>query len=295
MKPTIENVINNNEFNWQFREYHCKKKQEQFSCPWHYHSEYELVLYRDPDNVFNGTYFAGDGVGSIKRNSLFLFGPGLPHMITGSINNEAGQGHYSMILWFRHQWIESLVTAMPELKYIKKFLQNASYGLQFSPETAEEVFQLLNNIHSHEPRHQLLRVLQSLNLLADDSKTHKLSVNPYGLHVTNSDDESSKRVELARRFIERNYAQSIKIRDLCQSLHISESSAYRLFERHFLESFSDHLKNFRIGKACEMLVNSELSIALVAEQSGFNNLSNFNRQFKTVKGMTPSDFRSQYN
>ena len=295
MKPTIENVINNNEFNWQFREYHCQKKKEQFSCPWHYHSEYELVLYRDPDNVFHGTYFAGDSIGNIKRNSLYLFGPGLPHMITGNINNEAGQGHYSMILWFRHQWIESLVTTMPELKYIKKFLQHASYGLQFSPETAEHVFQLLNNINSHEPHHQLLRVLQSLNLLADDQKAHKLSVNPYGMHVTNSDDESSKRVELARRFIERNYAQPIKIRDLCLSLHISESSAYRLFERHFLERFSDHLKNFRIGKACEMLVNSELSIALIAEQSGFNNLSNFNRQFKTVKGTTPSDFRAQYN
>ncbi|EGU46448.1 AraC family transcriptional regulator [Vibrio ichthyoenteri ATCC 700023] len=295
MKPTIENVLNNNQFSWQFKEYHCKKKTEQFSCPWHYHSEYELVLYRDPNHVFQGTCFAGDSVTTIQRNSLFLFGPGLPHMVSGMINDDKGQGHYSMILWFSHQWLESLVASMPELKFIKKFLQRAAYGLQFSPDTAEKIFQSLNNLDSYEPHHQLLRVLQSLSLLADDANSDKLSVNAYGLHMNNSDDESSKRVEAARRFIERNYAAPIKIKDLCQSLHISESSAYRLFERHFLESFSDHLKRFRVGKACEMLLNSELSIALIAEQSGFNNLSNFNRQFKTVKNMTPSDFKAQYN
>ncbi|MFA0413882.1 helix-turn-helix transcriptional regulator [Vibrio renipiscarius] len=295
MKPTIENVLNNNQFSWQFKEYHCKNKIEQFSCPWHYHSEYELVLYRDPNHVFQGTCFAGDSVTNIEPNSLFLFGPGLPHMISGTINDDKEQGHYSMILWFRHQWIESLIDSMPELKFIKKFLNHADHGLKFSTETTEKIFHMLNNLDNDEPHHQLLRVLQSLSLLADDVNASKLSVNPYGLHIRNSDEESSKRMEAAKNFIEQHYAESIKISDLCRHLHISESSAYRLFERHFLESFSEHLKRFRIGKACEMLLNSELSVALIAEQSGFQNLSNFNRQFKTVKNMTPSDFRAQYN
>lgn len=108
------------------------------------------------------------------------------------------------------------------------------------------------------------------------------------------DHESTRRVELARRFIEQHYSEPIKVGDLCQSLHISESSAYRLFERHFLENFSEHLKRFRIGKACEMLVNGDMPVASIAELSGFNNVSNFNRQFKGVKGMTPSQFRAQY-
>nr|WP_087021213.1 helix-turn-helix domain-containing protein [Thaumasiovibrio subtropicus] len=64
---------------------------------------------------------------------------------------------------------------------------------------------------------------------------------------------------------------------------------------YFCESFSEHLKGFRIGKASELLVNSQVPVSLVAEQVGFNNLSNFNRQFKTVKGMTPSHFRAQFN
>lgn len=295
MKPTIENVLNENNFNWMVKEYHCRVKKEEFTCSWHYHSEYELVLYRDQNGVFKGRYFAGDGIGEINHNSLLLYGPGLPHMLIGNIDGDAERGHHSLIFWFRHQWVESLIENFPELKNLSRLLKRASYGLQFSHETAEYIHQQLRNIEHYEPHHQLLRVLQALCALADDESSSKLSLHAYGLHNANLDDESTRRVEMARQFIEQNYARPIKIDDLCQTLHISESSAYRLFERHFVESFSEHLKRFRIGKACEMLVNTPLSVASIAEQAGFNNISNFNRQFKSLKGMTPSDFRSQFN
>lgn len=140
-----------------------------------------------------------------------------------------------------------------------------------------------------------MHLLEALSVLADDNAASEMSSNGYAIGASIQDDEQHKRVESARRFIENHFHRSIKIHDVCQALHMSESSAYRLFERHFNESFSEHLKSFRIGKACELLVNSQAPIALVAEQSGFTNLSNFNRQFKSVKGMTPRDFRVQFN
>ncbi|MBA5761574.1 helix-turn-helix transcriptional regulator [Vibrio sp. 404] len=294
MKPTIENVLSENNFNWIIKEYHCRGKKEEFTCPWHYHSEYELMLYRDKNNVFQGRYFAGDSIGEIHHNSMQLYGPGLPHLVTGRSDGDEEHGHHSLIFWFRHQWLESLIQTMPELKNLRRLLKRAAYGLQFSVDTAEYIYQLLSGIEHYEQHHQLMRVLQALCALADDEST-TLSLNAYGMHEMDVDDESTRRVELARQFIEKNYAKQLKIEDLCSALHLSESSAYRLFERHFLESFSEHLKRFRIGKACEMLVNSEYSVAIIAELAGFNNLSNFNRQFKAVKDMTPSAFRAQYN
>lgn len=295
MKPTIENVMNENNFNWKVTEYYCQTKKLEFTCPWHYHSEYELVLYRGTNKTFSASYFAGDSIGEIGHNSLLLYGPGLPHMVAGQVSSDEEPEHHSMIFWFRHQWVESLIQTLPELKNLQRLLKRATYGVKFSLDTAEHIYQLLKDLEKLEPHHQLLRVLQALCALADDEYSSQLSLNAYGLHDIGIDDESTRRVELARQFIEQHYAKPIRIHDLCASLHISESSAYRLFERHFLESFSEHLKQFRIGKACEVLVNTEQPVALIAEQSGFNNLSNFNRQFRAVKGMTPSNFRAQYN
>ncbi|GMQ48595.1 AraC family transcriptional regulator [Vibrio sp. 10N] len=293
MKPLIENVLSENDFNWSVKEFYCHSGSAQRTCTWHYHSEYELVLYRDPQKQVSGHYFAGDSVNDIHHNCLLLYGPGLPHMVTGSIKNCQQPEHSTLILWFRHQWIESLIETLPEFRHLKRILAKAACGLTFSAETAEFIYEQLRHLEQYETHHQLIRVLRALSALVDDENAQALSITPYGMqHI--DDHESTRRVELARRFIEQHYAEPIKVGDLCQALHISESSAYRLFERHFLENFSEHLKRFRIGKACEMLVNGDMPVASIAELSGFNNVSNFNRQFKGVKGITPSQFRAQY-
>ena len=153
---------------------------------------------------------------------------------------------------------------------------------------------MLAGIESIEREYQAIRVIEVLLLLSNDSEYLRLSSSPYRLKQLSGDQDAYQKVERATRFIEDNYSTSIKISDLCKALHISESSAYRLFEKHYGMSFSDHVKQFRIGKACELLASTSLPISLVAERTGFQNLSNFNRQFKAVKEMTPSAFRRRF-
>ncbi len=295
MRPHIENITHERNFNWRVREFACLIPKDEYMCAWHYHSEFELVLYRDQNNIFDGNYFAGDYVGSVLHNTMLLYGPGLPHMFTGKIARSEEKHHQSIILWFTRDWIEQLQKTTPELKILSTLLRRSSKGLLFSSQCAEKVFQLLSNSDRLPAHHQLLRVLEVLTLLADDALAEELSSSSYAFNQSADEDEQHKRVEAARRYIESNYQNQIKICDLCKTLHMSESSAYRLFEKHFCESFSEHLKSYRIGKACELLVNTQIPVALVAEQAGFNNLSNFNRQFRTLKGITPSVFRSQFN
>lgn len=294
MKPYIENVMDTPSNDWIVREYHCRIKKEEFACSWHYHTEYELVLYQDPDNVFNGNYFAGDAVGSIGHNTLLLYGPGLPHMITGQLNGSDEKPHHSVIVWLKHHWIEKLQATIPEAHNIKRLLDNSAYGLKFSPQVSQQVSDLLTGVENLNRAFQAVRVIEVLLLLANDMQSEKLSASPYRISQLSGNREARQKVQLATRYIEENYANAIRISDLSKNLHMSESSAYRLFEKHYGVSFSDHIKQFRIGKACELLASSSLPIALVAENTGFQNLSNFNRQFKTVKEMTPTQFRNQF-
>ncbi|WP_394143398.1 AraC family transcriptional regulator [Vibrio atypicus] len=294
MKPYIENVIKTPSSDWIVREYHCRVKKEEFSCSWHYHTEYELVLYRDPSRVFNGNYFAGDAIGPIHHNTMLLYGPGLPHMITGQLNGSEEKPHHSVIVWFKHHWIEKLQATIPEARNIKRLLENSAYGLMFSDAISEQVARLLEGVELLDRQYQAIRVIEVLLLIANDPDSQRLSHSPYRISQLSGNQEAHQKVQLATRYIESNYANIIRISDLSSSLHMSESSAYRLFEKHYGMSFSDHLKQFRIGKACELLVNTSQPIALVAENTGFQNLSNFNRQFKTVKEMTPTQFRNQF-
>ncbi len=294
MKPFIENVLSAPNYDWLVREFHCRVKKEEFACSWHYHSEYELVLYLDPENVFNGNYLAGDAIGQVHNNTLLLYGPGLPHMITGKLASSVEKPHSSIIVWLKHHWIEKLQSTIPEARNIKALLEKAAFGIKFSNETAQKVAQLLIGTESLERHYQALKVMEVLIHLADDLESQKLSTTPYRISQI-SDRDAHQKVERATHYIEKHFHEPIRISDVCHALHMSESSAYRLFEKHFGVSFSDHLKLFRIGKACELLASTQSPIALVAEKAGFPNLSNFNRQFRAVKQMTPTQFRARFN
>ena len=295
MKPFKEHVQNVPSFDWIVREFHCRVEDNEFACSWHYHSEYELVLYLDPDEAFQGSYFAGDAIGDIHHNSLLLYGPGLPHMVAGRSVKLEQSKHHTLIIWFAHHWVERLIALIPEARNLKRLLDNSAYGLSFSADTAQQISRLLKQAGTLERHQQAIKVIEILVSISDDSKAKKLSTTPYRIKPLSDDSELNHRIERATRYIETYYGDAIKISDLCKRLHMSESSAYRMFEKHYGMSFSDHLKQYRIGKACELLASTNFPIALVAEKTGFKNISNFNRQFKELKMMTPTEFRRRFN
>ncbi|MBC5852292.1 helix-turn-helix domain-containing protein [Vibrio metschnikovii] len=294
MRPLIENVLQSLNHDWVIRHYHCQADTEEFSCPWHYHTEYELVLYHNPNQNFQGNYFAGDASGTVDDHTLLLYGPGLPHMITGRLHHKQAQALHSTIVWFKPEWIDKIQAILPPTQSIQRLLENSAYGLKLSHATAQAIANQLSDIEKLASSYQALRIIESLLIMAEDQDAQRLSASSYRLSQLSANSEAHKKVHLAKRYIESHFADPIKITDLCRVLHMSESSTYRLFEKHYSMSFSEHLKQFRIGKACELLASSSLPIALVAEKTGFSNLSNFNRQFKAIKAMTPKMFRNQF-
>ena len=281
LKPTIETVSNQSDFSWRLQHYQDCKGQ----FDWHYHFEYEMVLHRH----LNGKFFAGDYIGEITHNNLTLLGPKLPHTTihyNGKPENEV------YILWFSQQWINQLITQLPELNNLKYLLNRSLQGLEFDEATADCVFELLRNHKNFSKAMGVSRLIEVLVILSEAKQVRRL--NAYTLPEIEDNPKELKLVRKISNYIELNYRNNIQVIDLCHELHVSESTLYRLFERHFICSFSHHLKEFRIGKACELLINSNTSIAIIADMVGFNNLSNFNRQFKQCKLMSPKQFRTLF-
>jgi AraC-like DNA-binding protein len=73
---------------------------------------------------------------------------------------------------------------------------------------------------------------------------------------------------------------------------MTESSFCRYFKSRTLKSFTKFLNEVRISYACKLLNNDGYSISDACFESGFTNLSYFNRQFKTVMKMSPKSYQS---
>lgn len=283
MKPFIEKVSREHDFKWHL----LQSNQCNCQFEWHYHLEYEVVLLRN--NL--GQLFVGDYIAEYGHNTLAMFGPRLPH--TTAMHQDITQANgVSIVLWFSHQWICELIETMPALAALQPLLKRASQGILFPAETAEAIFHILDGFNEKPPIEQASRFINALTTLAQSQKQQLLtSAKPLDLeHLRHEQDK----VEKATAYIAEHYQSALPIEALSQHLHSSTSSVQRLFEKHFNESFSAHLKQYRVGKACELLLNTELAIAIIAERVGFANLSNFNRQFKQCKHMTPRQFRARF-
>ncbi len=284
MKPFVEQVSRQRDFTWRLERYLC----ETSVFEWHYHLEYEIVILRNG----LGQLFAGSHNQTYRHNTMALFGPRLPHTTYIEKRLSTEQTAETVVLWFSHDWVTKIVSAMPELQTLMNLLDNARHGLLFTEALTEQVYWQLEKVKNVSNAQQSWQIIEILILLAEAQQTAKL--NPIVIAEQIGDSKNQDRIAKAIHFIENNYQSNVTIDQLATHLHTSKSSVQRLFERHFNECFSEHLKLYRIGKACEMLINTRLAIALVSEQNGFGNLSNFNRQFRKTKNMTPRQFREQY-
>nr|WP_223241377.1 AraC family transcriptional regulator [Flammeovirga sp. EKP202] len=100
----------------------------------------------------------------------------------------------------------------------------------------------------------------------------------------------NERLDIIHRFIFENYQQQIELDTLSTKVNMTKTSFCRWFKQAKGISFITYLHQFRIEQACHLLKNTRLSKSQIAYEVGFDSISQFNRTFKKIKGVSPSGF-----
>ena len=93
------------------------------------------------------------------------------------------------------------------------------------------------------------------------------------------------------KYVEQHYQEPLSIEKLAKTIGFSQSHFMKFFKASFGTSFVSYLKEYRLTKAARLLVSSSGSVLTIAQETGFDNLSYFNRSFKEMYGVTPRQFR----
>jgi AraC-like DNA-binding protein len=172
-------------------------------------------------------------------------------------------------------------------------LKEARKGLSFPMDAIMRVYQQLDTLSS--VKDGFYAVMQFLTILYELSRcegARTLATSSYAKVEVESD---SRRVLKVKNYIAKNYMDEIRLNTLADIAGMSPSAFSRFFKLHTGRNLSDYIIEMRLGYASRMLVDTARSIAEISFQSGFNNLSNFNRIFKKKKGCSPSEFRENYH
>ncbi|MFK5974626.1 MAG: AraC family transcriptional regulator, partial [Flavobacteriaceae bacterium] len=94
-------------------------------------------------------------------------------------------------------------------------------------------------------------------------------------------------------FILKNFKEDIKLKDVLEIVNMSNTQFFLSFKKTYRMPFKSYLLKLRIGYACRLLADPMRNVSQVAYESGFENLSNFNRHFKSINECTPTAYRKK--
>ncbi len=256
---------------------------------WHCHPEIELVLLLES----TGTRFVGDSIEKFEPGQVVLLGENLPHMWMNDdvyFDPDSNLKADAIAVHFKVDFLGMRFFEAPELQKVQDMINRAGQGILFRG-VEEQIRDILFDLLTAPSLGRIIKLLSVLKILADWKDYSYLSSKGF---AQSFDPSPSNHLNQVYEYIYTHFHRTITLREIAEIAHMNPSAFSRFFKRIHKKTFTRYLNEIRIGYACKLLIEGELKIAAICYDSGFNNLSNFNRQFKRIRGMSPTEYQSLY-
>lgn len=257
---------------------------------WHHHPELELVIIRKS----TGTRFIGDSIEKFEEGEVVLIGKHLPHMWLNDeeyFQDKSDLVAEAIAIHFTEEFMGPGFIKVPEMQSISKLFRRAEQGLKFI-DLQPEIIRQIDGLPSLPPFEKAVRFLEILHRLSRHEEYRLLSSSGF-VNSFNSPDNAN--LDKIYSYIFKNFNTPIHSKDVAEVAHMNPSAFSRFFKRIHRKTFTKYLNEIRIGYACKLLIEQKNSVSSVCYESGFNNISNFNRQFKSIVGMSPTEYIKQHS
>lgn len=259
-----------------------------FNYPLHKHEAFELNYV---EHCKGARRIVGDSIEELQEYDLALVGSNLEH-VWEQHNCEEGEIHEITIQFPPNFFAMDLLNrqVMKPLKDMMEVVEEG--GVAFGMKAIMTVYSRLISLASAEPSyHSLSTMMGILYDLAESGDYHKLSSSSYS-HVPTP--KTSRRIQKITDYVDQHYEQEIRMEQLAALVGMTPNALSRFFKQHTNRSVSSYINEVRIGKATQLLTDSTMTILEISYKCGFNTISNFNRTFKSLKGLSPTEFREIY-
>ena len=260
--------------------------KDSFDFPVHYHPEFEINFILNGKGVKR---VVGDNIEEIDDVELVLVGPNLYH--GWELNKCTSKQIHEITIQFHNDLFHDSLLSRRIMTPIKDMFNRSIHGILFSKKIAQELTPRLVKISKLDGMDYFLEITSILYDLANSRNQRLLST--FTVDYDTFDDYD--KMKLVYEYVQKNFSEKITLDDVSNVASMSSISFNRFIKKRTGKTFVNYLNDIRIGYAARWLVEKDLSISEIAFKSGFNNIANFNRNFKAIKKCTPSEYREDFS
>jgi AraC-like DNA-binding protein len=257
---------------------------------WHYHAEVELIHFEKGE----GTQFIGDSIERFKPGDVVLVGANLPHYWrfddTYFEEDYPATADIRVAHFSENFWGDKFLS-LPENVNIKAILEKGRRGLYIPGETGVAVSEILKQLMEADGCLRVILLLKALSLIANCKEVITLSSLGFKPELMDSEKD---RINEIYEYSLKNFKGKIQLEEIAGVANISPNSFCRYFKSRTRKTYSQFLIELRVGHACKLLIENNLSIKQLCYESGFNNFTSFHKYFKQITGKSPLSYQKEF-
>ena len=249
---------------------------------WHYHPEIELVYV----NNGSGKRQVGLNLSNYNDGLLILVGSNLPHTgFTDYFDDERKE----VVIQFKENFLGDSLKEVFEFKNIFNLLKTSKKGIVFEGDIKKKIGLAMLGLQYETSFQKVITLITILNDLSISKNYEILNISNYNINGINENE----RIRKAFNFIKENYKKEVSLEKVAKEVHMTVPSFCRYFKSQTNKTFIQFLIEYRINNALKLLTQSDKDIKNISYECGFNNYSHFNRSFKKINLISPSDYRKK--
>lgn len=256
---------------------------------WHYHNNYEISFITEG----TGKRIVADSIEEFQPGDLVFIGRDLPHVWIAEKDSWTPSKRFleMVFLQFTSEVLCQQLLALPEFRHVAKALALSDRGIQIVGQTLNEVSEIMLQLPYLNSFERMLNFYKLMNIIGASETNIQLASSEY---IRKRFNPADKRISMIHEFLMNNYREDVDLEKLAELVHMVKGSLCRFFKMKTGMTVFDYLNQIKVDFACKLLMAPDLSIMEVAFDSGFNNISHFNKQFRRIAGLSPSEYRKRF-
>jgi AraC-like DNA-binding protein len=257
---------------------------------WHYHDTFEISFITEGA----GKRIVADSIEDFQPGDLVFIGQNLPHVwIADKEPRTPTNRTLEMVyLQFTSSVLSPQLLVLPEFQNLKRALELSERGLHIIGQTLNEVSEIMLQLPYLKSFDRMLHFFKMMDIIGKSESSIQLASEDY---LNKRFKTGNNRIATIHEYLMKNYREEVDLKQLAALVSMAEGSLCRFFKLNMGKTVFEYLNQIRIEFACKLLMDINLSILEVCMDSGFNNLSHFNKQFRKITGVPPTEYRKRYN